>query len=120
MPRPKKPINRKPLRIKTGDDVIVISGEDKGKTARKVLSVLPKQRKVIIENVNVMKNRKKQSGGQRSSGINQEDVIEKAFPIDASKVMLIDPKSKKATRVRMTTGKDGKLSRTAAKSGEAI
>ena len=37
-------MNRKPLRIKTGDDVIVISGEDKGKAPRKVLSVLPKQR----------------------------------------------------------------------------
>ena len=44
-----------------------------------------------------MKDRKKQSGGTaRQSGINQEDVIEKAFPIDASKVMLVDPKSKKA------------------------
>ena len=120
MPRPKRPINRKPLRIKTGDDVIVISGEDKGKTTRKVLAVMPKQRKIIVENVNVMKDRKKQSGEGRQSGINSQDVIEKAFPIDASKVMLIDPKSKKATRVRMTTGKDGKLSRTAAKSGEAI
>ena len=121
MARAKKPINRKPLHIRTGDDVIVISGEDKGSAPRKVLAVLPKQRKLIVENVNVMKDRQKQSGGsQRASGINSQDVIEKAFPIHASKVMLIDPTSKKPTRVRTTTGKDGKRLRTAAKSGEEI
>ena len=122
MARRKKPINRKPLHIRTGDDVIVISGEDKGNSPRKVLAVLPKERKLIVENVNVMKDRQKQSAssGQRASGINSQDVIEKAFPIHASKVMLIDPTSKKPTRVRTTTGKDGTRTRTAVKSGEEI
>ena len=116
-----KPINRKPLHIRTGDDVIVTSGEDKGSTPRKVLSVLPKERKVIVEGVNVMKDRQKQqSGGQRASGINQQDMIEKPFPIAASKVMLIDPTSKKPTRVRMQTAADGKRTRVASKSGEEI
>lgn len=119
MPRKPKEINRKPLHIKTGDDVIVISGDDKGKNPRKVLAVLPKERKVIVEGVNVMKDRKKQQGGGRQAGINEQDVIEKAFPIDAAKVMLVDPKSKKRTRVKIATV-GGKRERVATKSGESI
>ena len=119
MPRKAKEINRKPLKIKTGDDVIVISGEDKGKTPRKVLAVLTRQRKVIVEGVNIMKDRVKQNQGGRQSGINDEGIIEKSFPIDASKVMLIDPKSKKRTRVKMSVV-GGKRTRTAVKSGETI
>jgi large subunit ribosomal protein L24 len=119
MPRRPKEINRKKLHIKTGDDVIVISGDDKGKTPRKVLAVLPKQRKVIVEGVNLMKDRVKQQQQGRQAGINEENMIEKSFPIDASKVMLIDPKSKKRTRVK-TSIVGGKRERVAVKSGEAI
>lgn len=119
MPRKAKEINRKPLHIKTGDDVIVISGEGKSKSPRKVLAVLPKDRKVIVEGVNMMKDRVKQNQGGRQSGINQEGIVEKAFPIDASKVMLVDPKSKKRTRVK-TAVVGGERQRVAVKSGESI
>ncbi|HEY0074196.1 MAG TPA: 50S ribosomal protein L24 [Abditibacteriaceae bacterium] len=119
MPRKAKEINRKPLHIKTGDDVIVISGEGKSKSPRKVLAVLPKDRKVIVEGVNLMKDRVKQNQGGRQSGINEEGIVEKAFPIDASKVMLVDPKSKKRTRVK-TSIVGGKRERVAVKSGETI
>lgn len=116
-----KPINRKPLRIRTGDDVIVISGEGKSSSPRKVLSVLPKERKVIVEGVNVMKDRQKQQRGQqRASGINEQNMVEKPFPIHASKVMLVDPKSKKPTRVRINTTAEGTRTRVASKSGEEI
>ena len=121
MAKRKKPINRKPLRIRTGDQVIVISGDDKGDAPRQVLAVLPKARKVIVEGVNVMKDRhQKQRSAQRASGIAEQDVIEKPFPIDASKVMLVDPTSKKRTRVRITTTGDGNRQRVAVKSGEEV
>ena len=120
MAKRKKIINTKPLRIKTGDMVIVISGEDRGATPRQVLSVLPKERRLIVEGVNVMKDRQKQSSQQRSSGINQQDVIEKPFPIHAAKVMLADPKTKKPTRVRISRTAEGVRQRVAAKSGEAL
>ena len=120
MPKQKKPINRKPLHIRTGDQVIVISGDDKGDTPRQVLSVLPKRRKVIVEGVNVMKDRhQKQRQQQRASGLTEQDVIEKPFPIDASKVMLFDPSAKKRTRVRITGSGDSRK-RVAVKSGEEI
>ena len=113
---------RKALNIRTGDDVIVISGAGrKDKTPKKVLSVLTKEGKVIVEGVNVMKDRQrsKSGGSGRASGINQQEVIEKPFPIDVSKVALVDPKSKKRTRVGMKVV-DGKRVRVAVKSGETI
>jgi large subunit ribosomal protein L24 len=101
--------------------VILLSGAgSKDKTPRKVLSVMPKEGKVIVEGVNVMKDRQKNKGGSaRTSGINQQDVIEKPFPIFASKVALVDPKTKKPTRVTMKI-QDGKRVRVAVKSGETI
>ncbi len=113
---------RKSLGIRTGDDVIVLSGAgSRDKTPRKVLGVLPQEGKVIVEGVNVMKDRQKNQGGSsRQSGINQQDVIEKPFPIHRSKVALVDPKTKKQTRVKMTTQADGTKIRTSVRSGETI
>lgn len=120
MPRLKKPINRKPLHIRTGDDVIVISGASRSNTPRKVLSVLPRENKVLVEGVNIMKDRPKNKGaGARPSGINSEEVVAKPFPIHRSKVMLIDPKSKTRTRVAIKV-QDGKRVRVASKSGESL
>ena len=113
-------INRKPLRIRTGDEVIVISGRDRSNTPRKVLAVLPREGKVVVEGVNMMADYQKPQGGRRASAISQQSVIEKPFPIDRSKVSLVDPQSKKRTRVKMKTQPDGKRVRLAAKSGETI
>ena len=108
---------RRVLGIKTGDDVIVLSGASKSNTPRKVLSVLRQEGKVVVEGVNVMKDRqRKAQGGPGGQG---QEVVEKPFPIDRSKVALVDPKTKKATRVKMQTAKDGKKVRIA-KSGEVI
>ncbi len=110
----------KPLRIRTGDDVIVLTGKSRDpKTPRKVLGTLPQEGKVIVEGVNMMKDRQKPKGGQRASGINQEENIVKPFPIDASNVALIDPKSGKATRVKMVV-QDGKRVRVSVKSGDPL
>lgn len=106
--------------IRTGDEVYVISGEDRGRTARKVLSVLPRQGKVVVEGVNVMKDRQKKSQQGRQSGINQQDFVEKPCPIDISNVALISSQTRKPTRIRMRTEPDGSKVRVAVKSGEVI
>lgn len=83
----------KSLRIKTGDQVLVLSGKDAGKKG-KVLQVFPIQRRVVVEGVNQMtKNvraRQEKETGQR---------VQFNGPIHVSNVMLIDPKSGKPTRV---------------------
>ncbi len=115
----KKNQKRRSLHIRTGDEVIVISGEDRGKAPRKVLSVLPKQGKVIVEGVNMMKDHQRPRGGGRQSAIAEQKLIEKACPIDISNVALVDPKSKRPTRIRMKD-QDGKKVRVAVKSGETV
>ena len=91
------------MKIKTGDTVIVISGDDKGKTG-KVIKALPKEEKVIVEGVNV----------------NKKHVKDVTLPIHVSKVAILDAKTKKATKVAYKADKDGKKVRIAKKSGEII
>lgn len=80
------------MKIRKNDNVIVLSGKDKGKTG-KVLRAMPKDGKVIVEGINIVKkHQKKVSGGSGA-------VIEKTMPINVSAVAVIDPKTKKATRV---------------------
>ena len=109
----------KPMGIRTGDDVIVISGKNKSPEKRKVLNVLPREGKVVVEGVNVMKDRQRPQNTGRASGINQQEEIEKPFPIDRSNVALADPKTGKATRFSIQE-RDGKRVRVAKKSGETI
>lgn len=101
------------MNIRKGDNVIVISGKDKGKEA-KVVKVFPKELKLVLEGVNIKKKAQK----ARKSG-QKGQIIEIAHPVNASNVMLIDPKSKKKTRVGYEV-KDGKKIRIAKKSGAAI
>lgn len=103
------------MRIKKGDKVIVIAGDDKGKTGV-VQAVYPKLNRLVVEGVNVHKKHKKPSQATPEGSIQ-----EIYAPIDASNVALIDPKSKKATRIRMDYDKKNKVKvRLAAKSGERI
>jgi large subunit ribosomal protein L24 len=99
--------------IKKGDNVIVISGVDKGKTG-KVVRAFPASGKVLIEGVNLKKRH------QRKTRENQKgQIIEKALPIDASKVMIIDLSSGKRTRIgsKMVGGKKVRVS---VKSGKEL
>jgi len=109
----------KPLRIRQGDQVLVIAGEGKSSSPRKVLSVLPREGKVLVEGINVMKDSqpKRNAGGDN---INSQDFIEKPCPIHASNVMLVDPQSSKATRVKIARTADGNARRIAVKSGQEI
>ena len=102
------------LHVAKGDTVRVIRGEHRGKEG-KILHVYPKQYRVVIEGVNLVKKHKRATTPQAESGI-----IEFPAPIAASNVMLLDPKSGEPTRVRRRRDKDGTIERIAAKSGQPI
>ena len=100
-------------KIKKGDNVVVLSGKDKGRTGT-VRQVMPKEGKVVVEGVNVAARHRKPSQANPQGGIDRFEA-----PMAISKVAIADPKSGKATRVRFET-KDGKKVRVAVKSGETI
>ena len=111
--RGKEPIRHK-LHVAKGDTVRVIRGEARGKEG-KILHVYPKQFRVVVEGVNIVKKHKRATTPQGESGI-----IEFPAPIAASNVMLLDPKSGHPTRVRRRKDKDGTVERIAIKSGQPI
>jgi len=98
------------MNLRKGDKVIVISGKDKGKTGT-IQKVDPKTNRVVVDNVNVRKKHKKPT--QQSP---EGSILEIFAPIDASNVMLVDPKTKKGTRVGHADVK-GKKVRVAKASG---
>ncbi len=99
-------------KIKKGDKVIVLTGRDKGKTGE-VTQVLPKEERVVVSGVNVVKRH------QRPSQTNPGGIVEKNASIHVSNVALVDPKSGEATRVGFKI-EDGEKVRVAKKSGEVI
>ena len=102
------------LHIKKDDTVIVLAGEDKGKTG-KVLKVLVEKNRAIVEGVNIVSKSAKPSAKNPQGGI-----VKMEAPIHISNLSLIDPKSGKATRVAVKKTDDGKKVRIAKKSGEEI
>jgi large subunit ribosomal protein L24 len=99
-------------RLRKGDQVIVISGKEKGKTG-KVKAVLAEDNRVIVEGLNLVKRHTRPSPRNQAGGI-----IEKEAPLHASKVMPVDPKTGKGTRVKVKV-EGGKKIRVA-KSGEEL
>ncbi len=91
------------MKIRKDDNVIVISGKDKGKTG-KVMKAFPRENKVLIAGVNVIK-RHERPKKQGSKG----QIIDKAMPIHASNVMIVDPKDGKRTRISMKVEADKKV-----------
>ena len=102
------------LHIKKDDTVIVLAGEDKGKTG-KVLKVLVEKNRAIVEGVNIVSKSAKPSAKNPQGGI-----VKMEAPMHISNLSLIDPKSGKATRVAIKKTDDGKKVRIAKKSGEEI
>ena len=86
------------LKIRTDDEVIVISGKDRGKIG-KVTKVDPKKQRVTVEGVNIVKRHQRP---QPNAPQIEAGVIEREGPIHISNVQLIDPKTKKPTRVGVT------------------
>jgi large subunit ribosomal protein L24 len=101
------------LKIKKGDNVVVLTGRDKGKTGT-VLKTLPSDNRVIVQGVNIAKRHQRQTAQDRGG------IIEKEVSIHVSNVAHVDPKGGKATRVGFKTLEDGKKVRVARRSGEVI
>jgi len=100
-------------KIRKGDQVVVLSGKDKGKTGE-VIRSMPKEMKVVVSGVNVHARHRKPSQINPQGGIERREA-----PLHVSKVAIADPKTGKATRVRFEE-RDGKKVRVAVKSGELI
>ena len=101
------------MNFKTGDKVVVIAGKDKGKEGT-IIKTLRDENKVVVEGVNIVKKTVKPNGQNPGS------ITEMEAPIHASNVMIIDPKTKKRTRIGHTTDKKGKKVRITKKSNESI
>ena len=101
------------MNFKTGDKVVVISGKDKGKEG-KITHVLRAENRVVVEGVNIVKKHVK-GNGQTAGSINEVEA-----PIHAPNVMIIDPKTKKPTRIGHSVNKDGKKIRVAKKSNSSL
>lgn len=102
------------MRIRKGDKIVVISGNDKGKEG-KVLKVFPDSGRIIVEKVNMIKRHTR-----ASKDVPQGGIIEKEGPINASNVMLVCPNTGKPTRIGHEILADGSRARVSKKSGEML
>jgi len=100
--------------FRKNDSVIVISGDDRGKTGR-VLKVLRDKDRVIVEKVNFVKRHTKPRGQGKQGGI-----LEKEAPVHVSNVMHLCPKCQTGVRVTVKAASDGKRERYCARCGETI
>jgi large subunit ribosomal protein L24 len=100
-------------RIRKGDEVIVISGRDKGKKGN-VLKVMADDNRVLVQGVHMVKRHERQSQTQ------QGGIVEKEASIHVSNVALIDPDGGEVTRVGFRSLEDGRKVRYAKRSGEVI
>tara|TARA_B100000579_G_C22451457_1_gene674524 strand:- start:110 stop:430 length:321 start_codon:yes stop_codon:yes gene_type:complete len=105
------------MKIKKGDNVIVLSGKDKGKNG-KVLKIVRSKTdpriKAIVEGVNIVKKHNKQSATSKGG------IESKEMPLFICKLSLMDPKTSKPSRVGFKKLDDGKKIRFAKKSGETL
>ncbi|AUH52694.1 50S ribosomal protein L24 [Chromobacterium subtsugae] len=100
-------------KIRKGDEVVVITGKDKGKRGT-VLRVLDE--KLVVEGVNVAKKHQKPNPVRGVAG----GIVEKTMPVDASNVAIFNPASQKADRVGFKVLEDGRKVRVFKSSGEVI
>ena len=108
----KKPVEKHPIHVKSGDKVVVTSGKDKGKVSS-VKKVIKSENKVIVEGANVVTKAQKAQGG------NQGGLIKMEAAMDSSKVMLYCPACEKATRIKYEV-RDNKKVRICKKCGEKL
>ena len=101
------------LKIKKGDNVVVVSGRDKGRSGE-VLRVFPAEGRVLVQGVNIAKRHTKPRMGEPGG------ILEKELPLHISNVAHIDPASGKPTRVGYKFLGDGRKVRFARRSGEVI
>ena len=102
------------MNFKVGDKVVVIAGKDKGKEG-KIIKTLKNDNKVVVEGINMVTKHVKPSAQNENGGI-----IKVEAPIHASNVMLLDPKTKKRTRIAHEIDENGKKHRISVKSKERL
>jgi large subunit ribosomal protein L24 len=102
------------IRLKKGDTVIVLAGKYKGKTG-KITATHPRENKVTVEGINIVKKAMKPTKANPQGGI-----VEITKPIWVSKVAIVDPSTKKASRIGFTVDKDGNKTRVFKSSGKEI
>ena len=105
---------RNKLHIKSGDTVIVLSGESKGEKG-KIVSVDTKKERALVEGVNKVKKHQKPNAKHPQGGI-----IEMEAPLHISNLMVIDPTTGEPTKVGRRKNAEGKLERYSKKSGEVL
>ena len=102
------------MNFKVGDKVVVIAGKDKGKDG-KIIKTLKNDNKVVVEGINMVTKHVKPSAQNENGGI-----IKVEAPIHASNVMILDPKTKKRTRIAHEIDENGKKHRISVKSKERL
>ena len=102
------------IKLKKGDTVVVRAGKYKGQTG-KIIGTHPTENKVTVEGINIVKKAVKPN-----KAYPQGAIVELTKPIWVSKVAVIDPTSKKATRIGVNIDKDGNKTRIYKKSGKEI
>lgn len=101
------------MKIKTGDTIVVITGENKGEKGR-VIECYPKENRILVEGVNMVTRHQKPNARMQTGGI-----FKKEAPIHVSNVMLWDDKAKAGTRVKINRS-NGDVERVSVKSGNVI
>lgn len=102
------------MNFKVGDKVVVIAGKNKGKEG-KIIKTLKNDNKVVVEGINMVTKHVKPSAQNENGGI-----IKVEAPIHASNVMILDPKTKKRTRIAHEIDENGKKHRISVKSKERL
>jgi large subunit ribosomal protein L24 len=104
------------MKLRTDDEVIVISGKDKGKTG-KIIRVDRSRDRVYVEGINIVKRHQRPNPGRPNAPVG---VIEREGPVHVSNVALLDPKDRKPTRVGTRRTEDGRRMRVTKRSGTEI
>jgi large subunit ribosomal protein L24 len=102
------------IRLKKGDTVVVLAGKYKGKTS-KITATHPKENKVTVEGINIIKKHQKPNKAYPQGGI-----IEITKPIWVSKVAIVEPTTKKPSRIGLSIAKDGTKTRVFKTTGKEI
>jgi large subunit ribosomal protein L24 len=105
------------VRIKKEDQVVVIAGKDRDLTKpRRVLQVMPRQQRVLVEGANMVKRHTRPNPQRNIKG----GIVERESPLHVSNVMLWDPEAKQPTRAASRTLEDGRRVRVARRSGAVL
>jgi large subunit ribosomal protein L24 len=104
------------LKLRTDDEVVVISGKDKGKTG-KIIRVDPRKQRVYVEGINIVKRHQRPNPARPNAPVG---VIEREGPVHISNVALLDPKDRKPTRVGTRRTEQGSRMRVTKRSGTDI